>query len=482
MKSDNIIIIGAGEAGRSILKELSTAPSHKKVIAFVDDDEKKIGTNIDGIKVFGSRSTLERLIKEFDISTAIIALPSARKAIIQETAGLLLEIDSNLTIQILPKIAKYFDAPIISELKEVTFSDIITREEATLDLESMNLFFHGKSVLITGAGGSIGSEIARQILRFNIKALICVGRGENSIYNLAKDLNSLDYKTDIQYRIMDVKDYALMNSLLGDFQIDIIFHAAAHKHVPLMEFNEVEALQNNVGGTLNVLKFALEKKAERFVLISTDKAVNPANVMGATKRLAEILTLFYNKNYGLKSSVVRFGNVLGSRGSVIPLFREQIKRGGPVTVTHPDMKRYFMSIPEASLLVINSSAYSTGGDIFILDMGEQYRILDIAEKLIRLYKKEPYRDIEIVFTGLRPGEKICEDLYNNNSKLFNTRNEKILRLEDNVNDYSNIINLLNILPTINKKTGSEIREIIKKIIPEYNYSVDLKQYFKKIVN
>jgi FlaA1/EpsC-like NDP-sugar epimerase len=337
--------------------------------------------------------------------------------------------------------------------------------------------FLDKTILVTGAGGSIGSEICRQLLKFRVKRIVMVGRGEYSIYNLIKSISEsckfLEYHPEVVYRIADVKDKRLMEKIFNEYHPQIVFHAAAHKHVPLMEYNEIEALQNNVFGTYNVIDISNQYGVSRLVLISTDKAVRPVNILGASKRLAELVALQYYRKHGLNVSIVRFGNVVGSRGSVIPLFQEQIEKGGPVTVTDPDVTRYFMSIPEASLLVINASAISKGGEIFVLDMGKQYRILDIAKNLIELYGLRVGVDIDIVFTGLRPGEKLYEELHYSDENLHATENNKIYVLDGSNCNHSlkTIESLLEggieCLLGMSKK---EIRHAIGEILSEYDYS------------
>ncbi|MCU0821067.1 MAG: polysaccharide biosynthesis protein [Spirochaetes bacterium] len=311
-------------------------------------------------------------------------------------------------------------------------------------------------------------------MKFRIKKLIASGRGEFSIYSLINSLDDylkfMDYRPEIQYRIADVKDFAAMEKIFKEYKPDIVFHAAAHKHVPLMEFNETEAIKNNVLGTWNILKLCHKYSVAEFILISTDKAVKPVNIMGATKRVAELITQFYHREKKLKTSIVRFGNVIGSRGSVIPLFREQIEKGGPVTITHPEIKRYFMSIPEASLLVVNAAAYSAGGDLFILDMGGQYRIQDIAKKLIIHYGYKPDVDIKIEYTGLRPGEKMNEELYYDMENLKKTGNEKIfvLSIPDNIKAEKRLIKYLTKkLKYIDEFTPDDAREMLKNAIPEF---------------
>jgi len=472
------LIAGAGEAGSMLLSEFSRQGNQDAIIGFVDDDTGKFGSDIYGKKILGKISAIRTVIEDYGVERVIVALPSVDLHIINSIVSSILKHDPSIDIHILPSVEKYFDkSPFIPSLQEFNFSDIFGREEYNIDIEQIKDRFEGKTILITGAGGSIGSEICRQMLRFRIDKLIAIGRGENSIYNLAKEMNEycslIEDVPPVIYRIIDVKDSVLLENAFKEFKPDIVFHAAAHKHVPLMELNEVEAVQNNVKGTLNVLEASSRASVSQFVLVSTDKAVRPVNIMGATKRLCELLTGFYQRHWGIKTSIVRFGNVIGSRGSVIPLFRGQIEKGGPVTVTHPDVTRYFMTIPEASLLVINSAAISNGGEIFVLDMGRQFKIDDIARKLIELYGHVPEKDIQIEYTGLRPGEKLYEELFYDRSHLENTGNNKIFVLRSDtmnlsVSRYNELVNerLLN----VNKMSPVQVREMIKDLVPEYDYT------------
>jgi FlaA1/EpsC-like NDP-sugar epimerase len=480
IKRNRILIIGAGEAGRIILSEYKRKNRADEIAGFIDDDIKKSGKLIDGIQVIAARDRLAEMITRHRINQIIIALPSAHLEIINQTVTNIIAADPDISIQILPGITKYFSSSLSRELEDIYLSDIIDRDEIELDIKAIEEKFKDRTVLITGAGGSIGSEICRQLLRFKIKKLICAGRGENSIYNLARSLNDLKEdasiiekditSVEIIYKIVDIKDNSLLDRIFSDHKPDIVFHAAAHKHVPLMEFNEIEAIQNNIGGTLNVLKTCLKHKVRDFVLISSDKAVRPVNIMGATKRVAEIITGYYNTK-SLRTSIVRFGNVVGSRGSVIPLFRDQIEKGGPVTITHPDITRFFMSIPEASLLVINAAAYSKGGECFALDMGKQYRILDIAKNLIRLFGLEPDKDIKIIFTSLRPGEKLFEELSYERENIARTGNEKIFVINPGkINSYEIDSFINENIWKLQNYTSREIREMLYNLIPEYDYS------------
>lgn len=476
IKKNRTLIIGAGEAGSIILLEYIRKNRIDDIAGFIDDDVEKVGKEIEGKPVISTRANISKIITEYHINQIIIALPSVQIDIINQTVSAIIAVDPDISIQILPKISKYFSSPLSRELEEIYLSDIIDRKEINLDIDAIEGKFKDKTILITGAGGSIGSEICRQLFRFNIRRLICIGRGENSIYNLIKSLNEyLEYiteKPEIIYKIIDIKDKALLEEVFKQYNSDFVFHAAAHKHVPLMEFNEVEAIQNNVVGTLNVLELSEKYNVKEFVLISSDKAVRPVNIMGASKRIAEIVTQYFFIKKGIKTSIVRFGNVIGSRGSVIPLFREQIEKGGPVTVTHPEVTRFFMSISEASLLVINAAAYCKGGECFVLDMGKQYKIFDIANNLIRLYGYEPDKDIKIIFTGLRPGEKLYEELSYARENIIKTRNDKIFVINTGIPDLIKIEEFFKSkLSNLHLCDSNKLRESLYDLIPEYDFSI-----------
>ncbi len=479
-KLNSILIVGAGEAGAALASDLRQRGLGNAIAGFIDDDTSKIGGYVADVKVYGPSVAIGEICGELNISDVMISIPSASSAFINGIVSSVLAYDRNINLSFVPSAEKFFDSvPIFPSLREFSYSELLDRDEFSIELNLMEKYFSGKSVLITGAGGSIGSEICRQLLKFNVGKIIAIGRGENSIYNLKKEMDDFIRMMkipgpEVVYRIIDVKDYRLLDRVFNEQKPDIVFHAAAHKHVPIMESNEIEALQNNITGTNNILDLSVKHNVQKFLLISTDKAVRPTNVMGATKRIAEILTSYYKHNAGLNSTAVRFGNVLGSRGSVIPLFRDQIERGGPVTVTHPDITRYFMSIPEASLLVINSAAISNGGEIYVLDMGEQFKISDIAERMIEIYGYTPGRDIKIEYTGLRPGEKLYEELFYNKGEMIQTGNNKILLLKNDSNVLSkDDFDLL--IESVKEKVpymdGQEVREFIKRFVPEYTYGV-----------
>ena len=411
-KKVRILIIGAGEGGQLLYQSFlgSQIVNNIEVVGFVDDDCNKWGTYLLGKKVLGNTREINQLIQTLRINMVTIAIPSLPKKKIQQ---LVQSIENkNIKVNMVPSFEEVATGKInVSQLKEVDVIDLLGREEVSLDLESISHQLEGQTILVTGAGGSIGSEICRQVLAFEPAKLILLGHGENSIYSIHRELTTLDpqRKVEILPIIADIQDRERIFYLMEKYHPTIVYHAAAHKHVPLMGYNPTEAIKNNINGTKNVAEAAKKNHVKNFVMISSDKANRPPNVMGATKRIAEMLITSLNQSGETKFSAVRFGNVLGSRGSVIPLFKEQILRGGPITVTDFRMTRYFMTIPEASRLVIQSGALAKGGEIFVLDMDKPIKIVDLAKNMIHLsgYTEE---DIEIVETGIRPGEKLYEEL------------------------------------------------------------------------
>ncbi|MBT2758422.1 polysaccharide biosynthesis protein [Mesobacillus foraminis] len=405
------LIVGAGSAGTMVARQLlKNQEAGLLPVGFIDDDMKKHQLDILGITVFGGVNTIESIVKEMKVDNIVIAIPSLCKkdlsTIFQECAK------TNAKTQILPMIEDLVTGKIsVSHFRDVQVEDLLGREPIKLDIESISEYLTGKTVLVTGAGGSIGSEICRQIAPFNPARLILLGHGENSIYSIEMELKESYGNTKIQLitEIADMQDADKMDHIMSTYNPDVVYHAAAHKHVPLMERNPEEAVKNNVLGTLNAARAASWNGVKTFVMISTDKAVNPTSVMGSTKRLAEMIIQAMDQKSATKFVAVRFGNVLGSRGSVIPLFKKQIEKGGPVTVTHPDMIRYFMTIPEASRLVIQAGSLARGGEIFVLDMGDPVKIVDLAKNLIKL-SGNSLEEIGIEFTGMRPGEKLFEEL------------------------------------------------------------------------
>ncbi len=474
-----VIIAGAGEAGQTLLSEFIKRGEAEHIAGFIDDDKALCGSLIEEKQVLGSSEDISAIIHMYSITEVIIAMPSASGVKINSLVNAITAKDPDTVVHIVPSAERYFESvPLYPSLQEISFFDLTGRDECVINASRISGKVKGKTVLVTGAGGSIGSEICRQLLKFSPRKIACVGKGENSIYNLALIMQDyteyMENPPEISYYIGDVRDRMRMEQVFTQARPDVVFHAAAHKHVPLMEYNEAEAVQNNVLGTLNMLELSAEFSVENFVLISTDKAVRPANVMGATKRLAELLTGYYSEVKGLRTAIVRFGNVIGSRGSVIPLFVSQIRNGGPVTVTHPEVTRYFMSIPEASLLVINAAAISEGGEIYVLDMGEQFKVSDIAERLIRLHGYEPGKDIDVVYTGLRPGEKLYEELFYDPSLMRRTSNDRIFELSRDsiVTERSSIETFIRGgYDSLHKLGPNEIREFLARYVPEYNYRV-----------
>ncbi|MFD4703679.1 polysaccharide biosynthesis protein [Gottfriedia sp. NPDC058432] len=407
------LIIGAGAAGTMVVRQLlKNYDSELKPIAFIDDSVKKQNLHILGIPVIGGVNQIENYVNKLDISNIIIAIPSLRRKdlnkILQECTK------TKAKTKILPMLEDIMTGKVsVNQFRDVQVEDLLGREAVELDIEMISDSITNKIVLVTGAGGSIGSEICRQISKFSPSTLILLGHGENSIYTIEMDLKEQFVNTSIKFvtEIADIQDEKKMISIMRKHRPHVVYHAAAHKHVPLMEQNPEEAVKNNIIGTLNVATAASLYDVENFVMISTDKAVNPTSVMGATKRLAEMIIQNLDRNGKTKFVAVRFGNVLGSRGSVIPLFKKQLEKGGPITVTHPDMVRYFMTIPEASKLVIQAGALANGGEIFVLDMGDPVKIVDLAKNLIK-FSGNSIDEVGIEFTGIRPGEKLFEELLN----------------------------------------------------------------------
>lgn len=405
------LIVGAGSAGMMVARQLIKSNDAEFVpVVFIDDNVNIHGLDILGIPVYGGVDQIEKAVEELNIDNIIIAIPSLGKKelnlIFQECSK------TKARTQTLPMLEDLVSGKLsVNHFMDVQVEDLLGRQPIELDIESISEYITGKVVLVTGAGGSIGSEVCRQVTKFSPQKLILLGHGENSIYSIEMELKDSDGHTEIEFitEIADVQDVKKMMSIMNKYKPNVVYHAAAHKHVPLMERNPEEAFKNNVIGTMNVAMAASQYEVDTFVMISTDKAVNPTSVMGATKRMAEMIIQDMDKSSKTKFVAVRFGNVLGSRGSVIPRFKQQIVKGGPVSVTHPDMIRYFMTIPEASRLVIQAGALARGGEIFVLDMGEPVKIVDLAKNLIKL-SGNTLEDIGIEFTGMRPGEKLYEEL------------------------------------------------------------------------
>ncbi|PIC69181.1 hypothetical protein CSV77_15120 [Sporosarcina sp. P16b] len=410
------MILGAGQAGTMIARQVLGNPEYgMKPVIFVDDDKMKQGLDIYGMRVYRGTKNIQQLVDMHYIDKIIIAIPSMGKQ--QMTELMKRCIETGVKTQTIPRIEDLMTGKVsVKDMRDVKIEDLLGRDEVQLDMHAIEKKLTGKTILITGAGGSIGSEICRQVVEFRPKKLILLGHGENSIYTIDMELRQkVSAETEICPVIADVQDRTRIFDLMSELKPDVIYHAAAHKHVPLMEGNPMEAVKNNIFGTKNVAEAARFFGVKHFVLVSTDKAVNPPNIMGATKRFAEMIVQNLAKDSDTKFAAVRFGNVLGSRGSVVPLFKQQIAKGGPVTITDPEMTRYFMTIPEASRLVIQAGTLAQGGEVFVLDMGEPVKIVDLAKNLIKLsgYEED---EIEINYSGIRPGEKLYEELLNENER------------------------------------------------------------------
>lgn len=464
-KKNKVLIIGAGDAGAMLLREIERYHiANRQVVGFIDDDKNKTGKILLGVKVLGTRNELVKIAAEKGIDEIIIAMPSVKGKEIKAIISICKETNCKLTI--LPGLYEIIEGKVsISQLRPVDIEDLLGRDPVKLDTTAVKEYLAGKIVLITGAGGSIGSEIVRQVAKMQPKKLLLLGKGENSIYEITQELkiNSPEVKT--VPIIADIRDKERIKAIMDYFKPQVVFHAAAHKHVPLMEYQPAEAVRNNILGTKVVADEAAAHNVETFVMISTDKAVNPTSVMGCTKRVAEMYVQSMNKNSGTRFVAVRFGNVLGSRGSVIPLFKKQIAKGGPVTVTHPDMKRYFMTIPEASQLVLQAGAMAKGGEVFVLDMGEPVRIYDLAKDLITLSGLIPDKDIEIKITGLRPGEKLFEELLSAEDGTEKTTHKKIFTARIKEIDKAGLDKEINKILEITD--GEEVVAALQKIVPTY---------------
>jgi FlaA1/EpsC-like NDP-sugar epimerase len=459
------LIVGAGDCGILIAREMM-GPSfaHTKLVGFIDDSVNKYHMSILGVPVLGNRYAIPTIVKEREIHEIIIAMPSVSRTEISEIINLAKKTGAKL--KIIPALNDLIAGKIsVKKLRDVSVEDLLGREPIVADLNSILGYVHHKTVLVTGAGGSIGSELCRQIASFGPDKLMLLGHGENSIYTIEIELRKRFPELNIVTVIADVQDRSRMMDVFSSHRPHVVFHAAAHKHVPLMERNPSEAIKNNVFGTRNVADCADKYGAERFVMISSDKAVNPTSVMGATKRIAEMYVQSLHTTSRTKFSAVRFGNVLGSRGSVIPAFKQQIAAGGPVTVTHPEMVRYFMTIPEAVQLVIQSGSFAKGGEVFILDMGEPVKILTLAEDLITLSGYEPYKDIDIQFSGIREGEKLYEELLTDEENLGSTDHGRIFIGRPNVTSLSQLELEFKRLERVLAEDPEIIREIINQIVP-----------------
>ena len=467
-KMENVLIIGAGAGGVLVLNEIkSNIQLNKKVVGFIDDNNQKIGRFIRGTKVLGNRDDISRIVLEKNVSEIIIAIARVEDSKLKEIIQICKE--TGLPVKIIPSVSELIDNKFsIHSIRDVKVEDLLGRTVVKLEKEGINDYIRGNTILVTGGGGSIGSELCRQIAKFLPKEIIILDIYENNAYDIQNELIREFKNINIVTLIGSVRDKVRIEQIFKTYKPQIVFHAAAHKHVPLMEYSPSEAIKNNVGGTYNIAQYACKYNVKKFVLISTDKAVNPTNIMGATKRICEMIIQSMNSKSKTEFVAVRFGNVLGSNGSVVPLFKKQIENGGPVTLTHKDITRYFMTIPEAAQLVLQAGAYARGGEIFVLDMGEPVKIYDLAYNLIKLSGFEPNLDINIEITGLRPGEKLYEELLMSEEGLTETKHKKIFIGKPNDFDFDYISNKISELIELSiYGSVEEIKNKLKEIVPTY---------------
>ena len=450
------LVVGAGDGGNLFINTVEEKKINIEIVGIIDQDPNKLGSFIRSYKVLGDRNDIPRLVEELNVEQVTIAIPSLsgrdREAIVAICKSV------GVPVNNMPSIEDIFSGDVtVSDFQEIDIADLLGRPEVVLNQEELNTYFEGKTILVTGAGGSIGSELCRQIIKFSPKRLLLVGHGENSIYLIHRELQAAYGDTvELVPIIADIQDRNLIFDIMATYQPNVVYHAAAHKHVPLMEYNPHEAVKNNIFGTKNVAEAAKAANVEKFVMISTDKAVNPPNVMGATKRVAEMIVTNLNEPGKTQFAAVRFGNVLGSRGSVVPVFEDQVKKGGPVTVTDFRMTRYFMTIPEASRLVIQAGHLAKGGEIFILDMGEPVQILELARKVIMLSGKTE-EEIGIVESGIRPGEKLYEELLSSEERVSEQIHEKIFVGRVTNKDQDSVQTFIHSLLSLDRK---ELKDVL----------------------
>lgn len=473
VKRRKVLIVGAGDAGESLLREIQK--SHKaryEVVGFVDDNPSKIHAHIHGIRVLGAIAVVPDAVRKHEVEEVIIAIPTASgremRSIIDACKP------SGVLVRTIPGIDQLIDGRVsVNQIRNVAIEDVLGREPVTLDSHAISELIRGRVLLVTGAGGSIGSEICRQLSRYNPAVLVLVEQAENALYQIHRELSERFPAVRSVPVVCDICDSRRLEHVFALYRPSIVFHAAAHKHVPMMEWNQGEAVKNNIFGSKKVADAADAAGVERFVMISTDKAVNPTSIMGVCKRVAEIYIQTLAQRSKTRFVTVRFGNVLGSNGSVIPLFQEQIARGGPVTVTHPEMKRYFMTIPEASQLVLQAATMGLGGEIFVLDMGQPVKIVDLARELITLSGLRPDEDIEIRFTGMRPGEKLFEELSVAEEKADKTRHPKIFVGKQRPVSWESLVGHLRDLHELSDGANEQaLRAKLAEVVPEFVFPVE----------
>lgn len=478
-----VMIIGAGAAGALLIKEMRTHQSmNYEPIVAIDDDYFKIGTSISGVCVMGNRYDIGKIVSEHKIDIILLAIPSIDGKDKKEILDICKKTECN--IKIVPGVYELIgNRYILNKIRDVAVEDLLGRDTIKLDTEDISKYLENKTILVTGGGGSIGSEICRQIINFNPKELIILDIYENNAYDLQNELLYKYPTLNLKVIIASVRDRKRLDNIFKEYHPDVVFHAAAHKHVPLMEFSPSEAIKNNVFGTLNLAETADKYGVQRFVMISTDKAVNPTNIMGASKRMCEMVVQAMDKISKTEFVAVRFGNVLGSNGSVIPLFKKQIEHGGPVTLTHKDITRFFMTIPEAAQLVIQAGAFANGGEVFVLDMGKPVKIYDLAYDLIKLSGLEPDKDIQIKITGLRPGEKLYEELLMDEEGLSATKHEKIFVGSPLFYDMEKLkVKLSELRFILDKENKEEVTFKVAEIVPTYKKAASTVDVQGELIN
>ena len=467
-RGERVLIVGAGRAGEMLARDLLRDPEHAYTpVGFVDDDRAKLRREIHGIRVLGGCDRIPELVEELSVDAVILAIPSASSRQIRRLVELAEQ--ASVSMCTLPHMGDLVSGKVsLSQLREVAIEDLLGRDPIQLDWKAIDAGLAGRRILVTGAGGSIGSELCRQLARLRPEVLVLAENSEFNLYRIEQELERKYPELQLGVHLCDVRDAEAVDHLFAAYRPEVVFHAAAYKHVPMLEHQVREAVCNNVKGTRQVAEAADRHGCSEFVLISTDKAVNPTNIMGTTKRVAELFCQNLDARSSTRFITVRFGNVLGSAGSVVPLFRKQIESGGPVTVTHPEIERYFMTIPEACQLIMQAAVIGSGGEIFVLDMGEPVKIRYLAEQMIRLAGKEPGEDIEIVYTGLRPGEKLFEELFHDQEALTGTAHEKILLARYREVEWGNLTGALDEMERACSGYGEKrLKELLGELVPEY---------------
>lgn len=479
-----VLIVGAGVAGESLVRDLlRDGSSNYLPIAFVDDREQKQGRELHGIRVVGSCDDIPEVVKRYTVDMILIALPSANASEMRRIVAMCES--TQKPVRTLPGMNDLVSGLVsVKNLREISLEDLLGRDPVTLDWQAISNSLAGKVVLVSGGGGSIGSELCRQVMKLEPSKLIIIDNSEYNLFCVQQELmKKMDQqKTSVQFLLVDVCDMFAVSKLLTDQRVQVIFHAAAYKHVPLLEPQIRAAVKNNILGTYNLAQAAALQQVEKFVLVSTDKAVNPTNVMGATKRIAELVCQYFNERFATSFITVRFGNVLGSRGSVVETFQQQLEAGGPITVTHPEVMRYFMTVQEASQLILQAMTIGAGGELFVLDMGEPIKIRYMAEQMIRLAGKRKDEDIRIEYVGLRPGEKLFEELFHKREQLASTSHNKILKAHPRILDKKFEKSLLALQVAVNECQEQEIYRIIKELVPELRQARLVKANSKAIAH